>query len=384
MTPPHRVLYFNSWSTAHGGSATSLLDIVRSLDRRRFDPVVVCPEPGELPNRLAEVGVPVVIHPLSRLNREQVWQFLREVLWYMRFLRQNDVAIVHGNTSSSRRSLLQAAHLAGVPYVQHVRNGMGRPLESVGCRYARRIVVNSNQVGTALRREPTMAHKTVTIYNAVDLAQYDARDNRRIELGSPDGPVVGFVGQIVPRKGVRTLIEAMPAVLRRFPQALLVIVGCAPPDEDEYERSCRERVVELGLESSVRFIGYRRDVAAWMRSFDVFALPTRAEPFGKVVIESMAAGCPVVASRVGGIPEIITSPELGTLIEPDDPDALASAILAYLCDRDRAEATSRIARRHARELFGLQGMIDRLQQLYETVLHERKGGTEPCAASPVA
>jgi hypothetical protein len=201
MSAPHRVLYFNSWSTAHGGSSTSLLDIVRSLDRRRFDPLVVCPEPGDLPNRLADVGVPVVIHPLSRLNREQAWQFLGEVFWYLRFLRRQDIALVHGNTSSSRRSLLQAAYLAGVPYIQHVRNGMGRPLESVGCRYARRIVVNSNQVGTALRQEPTMAHKTVTIYNAVDLAQYDACDNRRLELGSPDAPLSDLSARSYLEKG---------------------------------------------------------------------------------------------------------------------------------------------------------------------------------------
>lgn len=385
MTAPHRILYFNSWSTAHGGSSTSLLDIVRSLERQRFDPMVVCPEAGELPDRLAEIGVPVVIHPLSRFNREEAWRFLREVAWYLRFLRRNNIALVHGNTSASRRSLLQAAHLARVPYVQHVRNGMGKPLESVGCRYATRIVVNSDDAAAALRREPTMSFKTVTIHNGVDLTQYEGGDDRRTELGCGARPVIGFVGQIVPRKGVRTLIEAMPAVLQRFPETLLTIVGCAPPDEAGYEISCRQLVSELQLDEAVRFVGYRRDIPAWMRSFDVFALPTRAEPFGKVVIEAMAAGCPVVATRVGGIPEIITAPELGTLIEPDNPSALAEGILAYMRDRELARATGIAGRRHARERFGLRSMIERLQQVYETVLHKHfKGDTEPCAASPVA
>lgn len=370
MAASQRILYFNSWSTAHGGSSTSLLDIVRSLDRRRYAPLVVCPEPGDLPARLAEVDVPVVIHPLSRLNREEAWRFVKEVWWYVRFLRRQGVALVHGNTSASRRSLLQAAHIARVPYVQHVRNGMGRPLESVGCRYASRIIVNSHDAATALRREPTMASKTVTIHNAVDLRPYDESDDRRAEL-SGDGPVIGFVGQIVPRKGVQTLIEAFAAVRERYPGARLAIVGCAPPDDTSYEAACRQLVEDKRLEPAVHFVGYRRDIPAWMRSFDVFALPTRAEPFGKVVVEAMAAGCPVVASRVGGIPEIITDPGLGTLIDPDNPQALAGAILEYLDDPERARSAAAAGRAHAREHFGLERMMARLQGMYDDVLRER-------------
>ena len=382
---PHKILYFNSWSTAHGGSSTSLLDIVRCLDRRYFDPIVVCPEPGELPTRLREMGVPVVIRPLSRFNREQALKFVTEVPRYLRLLRRERVAIVHGNTSASRRSLLQATHLARIPYVQHVRNGMPSPRGNIGCYYATRIVVNSDDAAAALRRDPAFAPKTVTIYNAVDLRQYDTPESRRSELSAGDRPIIGFVGQLVPRKGVRTLIEALPAVLQQVPDALLAIVGCAPPDDNEYELSCRRLVAELGLEAHVRFVGYRRDIPAWMHTFDVFALPTRAEPFGKVVVEAMAAECPVVASRVGGIPEIMTSPELGTLISPDDPAGLAKALIVYLRDKAQADATGRAGRRHVVEHFGLDGMIQRLQRLYDDILREQGiKGTEPCVASPVA
>src|SRR5690606_27094426 len=180
-------------------------------------------------------------------------------------------------------------------------------------------------------------------------------------------------------------IQAMPAVLQRFPDALLAIVGCPPPDETEYDTACRELVRDLGLSESVRFIGYRRDVPAWMRTFDVFALPTRAEPFGTVVVAAMAAACPGVASRVGGIPEIVTSPDLGPLIAPDDPEQLAASILRYLSDRQLARATGRAGRRHVTERFGLSGMIGRLQQLYDSILQGRgTKGAETGAASPVA
>jgi glycosyltransferase involved in cell wall biosynthesis len=369
---PQQILYFNSWSTAHGGSATSLLDIVRSLDRHRFEPIVVCPADGELPVRLKEIEVPVVIHSLSRLNREEGWRFLGEVPWYMRLLLQRRVALVHGNTSASRRSLLQAAKLARVPYIQHVRNGMKNPAASVGCRYAARIIVNSDDAASALRADPNLAAKTLTIYNAVDLHPYQNRDNHRQLLGAQVRPIIGFVGQIVPRKGVRRLIDAMPSVLQRFPDALVVIVGCAPADDTDYEVACRARVKDLGISANVRFMGYRRDVPAWMRTFDVFVLPSEAEPFGKVVIEAMAAGCPVVASRVGGIPEIVRGSDLGTLIDADRPDALPEAIVTFLGDRERSAAVGEAGRRHVTANFGLTSMIERLQDLYEDVLKQHR------------
>jgi len=208
----------------------------------------------------------------------------------------------------------------------------------------------------------------VTVYNAVDLARYEMDDDHRQELGADGRPIIGFVGQIVPRKGVVTLIEAMPEVLKRFPAALLVIVGCAPPDETEYESSCRAMVERLGLSEHVQFVGYRRDVPAWMRTFDVFVLPTRSEPFGKVVIEAMAASRPVVVTSVGGIPEIVTSPELGSLVPSDDPAITAREIVRYLGDAALRARVGRAAAQSVRERFGLDGMIGRLQQLYDSVL----------------
>jgi glycosyltransferase involved in cell wall biosynthesis len=365
---PRHVLYFNTWSTAHGGSSTSLIDIVTGLDRTRFTPTVVCPEPGDLPTRLEAHGVPVVIHPISRLSRQNIAKFVREVPYYVGFLRRERVALVHGNVAPSRRSLLQATSFCRIPYIQHVRN----PIETVsglfGYRLANRIITNSDDVAKPFRADPALASKTVTIYNAVDLSRYDDDTDQRVAIGAGSRPIVGFVGQIVPRKGVATLIRAMPLILRRSPEAWLVIVGCAPPGEAEYEADCRALVRELGLSDAVKWVGYRTDVPTWMRTFDVFALPTRSEPFGKVVIEAMAGGCPVVASRVGGIPEIINDADLGTLIPFDDPEALAEAVTAYLTDPLRRSHVSAAASENVRKRFGLQEMVSRLQRLYEEVL----------------
>jgi glycosyltransferase involved in cell wall biosynthesis len=369
---PRKILFVNSWSTAHGGSSTSLLDVVTHLDPARYTPIVLCPTEGELPHRLRDARVPVVIRGLHRPNRQELYRFVLEVPAHWRWLRSHGIDLVHGNTSASRRSVVQAAVSAGVPYIQHVRNTV-KHADSYGFGVAKRIVCNSDATAAVLRQDMSLRDKTVTVYNAVDLSRYDEeRDTRRNELGIDDRrPVVGFVGQIVPRKGVTTLIRAMAAVVARVPTALLVIVGCAPPDETEYEAECHRLVRQLELNEHVRFVGYRRDVPAFMRTFDVFALPTRSEPFGKVVIEAMAASCPVVASRVGGIPEIINEQGLGTLVAADDPASLAAAVLTYLTDARRRGDVAARAAASVRARFGMATMLDRLQALYDDVLAGR-------------
>lgn len=373
LTPgkePRTVLFVNSWSSAHGGSSTSLIDVVTHLDPARYRPVVMCPAEGELPTRLREAGIPVVVRGIHRPIREEVHRFLMEVPRHWQWLRSQRISLVHGNTSASRRSIVQAAVLAAIPYVQHIRNVARNPGANYGYRVAARILCNSDATGAIFREIPALRPKTVTLYNAVDLSRYDEEhDDRRDELGiEPSRPVIGFVGQLVPRKGVTTLIAAMADVASSLPEALLVIAGCAPPGETEYEAECRRLASTLQLDGHVRFVGYRRDVPAFMRTFDVFALPTRSEPFGKVVIEAMAAGCPVVASRVGGIPEIITNADLGTLIPPDDPKALSAAILDYLTNPDRHRHVARAGAASVRARFGMGSMLQRLQGVYDEVL----------------
>lgn len=368
LAPARRILYFNTWSTAHGGSATSLIDIVSHLDRAKYDPLVVCPTPGELPIRLTEAGIPVVVHGLSSLRAGEVGRFTAEACWYARFLRREQIALVHGNTGGSRRSLVLASWLCGIPYVQHVRNPVQEARNGFAFRVAARIVANSDSIAGPLRADPLFGRKTLTIYNAVDLSRYECADDRRAELGCATGRVIGFVGQLVPRKGLDVLIRAMPEILRRHPDALLVIVGCAPPGEAMYEAECRRLAAELGIAGRVQFTGYRRDVPAWMRTFTVFALPTRSEPFGKVVIEAMAAGCPVVVTAVGGIPEIVRDPAVGTLVPPDDIGRVAMEVIRYLDDRHLARRVGEHAARHVREHFSMGAMMQRIEGLYDSLL----------------
>ena len=206
---------------------------------------------------------------------------------------------------------------------------------------------------------------------------YESEDDRRAEIQAADCPIIGFVGNLKPAKGTMTLIKAMPKVLSEIPNALLVIVGQAPENKPEYEIECRAMVKELKIEDNVIFTGFRKDIPAWMRTFNVFVLPTRSETFGKVIIEAMAAGCPVVTTQVGGIPEIISKPELGTMISPNDPDATAKEILRFLVDTSSAKKTAEAAKEYVQKNFTLNTMMNKLMEMYDTVLDDCKKTAVP-------
>lgn len=367
---PKRVLLVNPWSSCHGGTSMVLLEFVKHLDRSRFEPVVLCPKPGELTERLEEIGVPYVVHRLPGLTKEAIPRFLRESFWYWRWLRGEGFDLIHLNGPKWKSCIAWAARLCRIPLVVHVHNPARHVEKNFSLRWAQRIMPVSDAVGQSLYQSPLYKHRTLTLHNGVELDRFAmGGPDHRSKITFPNQTLIGFVGQIVPRKGLVTLLKAMPQVLARHTNVRLLIVGCAPSGEEAYESECRILVKQLQIENHVEFLGFKRDVDRWMRTFDLFVLPTRSEPFGKVIIEAMTAGCPVIASRVGGIPEIIQDEKHGTLIPPDDPGSLATAILEYLDNPDRRESVSKAGCQHVRENFSIEAMITKLESVYTDVIN---------------
>jgi glycosyltransferase involved in cell wall biosynthesis len=176
---------------------------------------------------------------------------------------------------------------------------------------------------------------------------------------SGDGPVVGFIGRIEPRKGPLDLAEAAPRIQAGWPGARILIIGDDPYGSDpEYAASVRAT-------RGVEHIGWVADAAAVMGHLDVLVAPSRQEPFGTVLSEAMAAGVPVVATAVDGLPEVVTHGTDGMLVEPGDVEALADAVLAVLARRDEMGAAARIAaRRYDADLYAqrvdalLRGLVE--------------------------
>jgi glycosyltransferase involved in cell wall biosynthesis len=167
------------------------------------------------------------------------------------------------------------------------------------------------------------------------------------------GPVVGFVGRIEPRKGVLDLIAAAPAIRAGSPGAEVVIVGDDPWD------AFPDYLAQVRAARDVLHVPWHENAPGLMRHLDVLVVPSHQEPFGTVISEAMAVGTPVVATRVGGLAEVVDDGVTGLLVEPGDPDALAAAVLEVLGRRDAMSAAARQAARR----FGADAYADRVEPL---------------------
>ncbi|MCI0439081.1 MAG: glycosyltransferase, partial [Chloroflexi bacterium] len=191
-----------------------------------------------------------------------------------------------------------------------------------------------------------------------DLLRRQYRHN--LQLG--DDVVVGTVGRISAEKGHRSLLEAWHSLIQKRPACRLLLVGDGP------ERSALERyVAERGLTSTVHFLGTRNDVPEVLRSLDLFVLPSLEDSHPVALLEAMAAGLPVVATRVGGIPEILGDGQYGTLAAPNDPDSLEAAIIKNMDDREFSARMGAAARQRAEHAFDIEVMVDSVIKVYDSI-----------------
>jgi glycosyltransferase involved in cell wall biosynthesis len=190
----------------------------------------------------------------------------------------------------------------------------------------------------------------------IDVEQFAAGSRQQ----APDGPVVGTVGRLAAQKDHATLLRAMSLIRRRATGARLVVVG-----DGELRDDLTRLAAELDLGDAVTFTGVREDVPDLLASFDVFALPSRFEGFCLALVEAQAAGVPVVATPVGGIPDAVADRATGLLVPPQDPAALADAVVTLLEDRALAARLAAAARQQACERFDVRLMVEATLRLYD-------------------
>jgi glycosyltransferase involved in cell wall biosynthesis len=211
---------------------------------------------------------------------------------------------------------------------------------------------------------------TSVIHSGVDLQRFSQgakeRIRKRAELGLPtDSLVIGYVGWLIFIKGVSYLVSAMKNVAEKYPKSLLVLVGKGD-DKGEEEIKLKRQVERAGLEYKVRFLGWRSDVDEVMDCFDIFVLPSLNEGMGRVLVEAMAAGKPIIASRVGGILDLVKDGFNGLLVEPGNPGALCDAIKELLNDRRLRDEMGQRGRDRAKD-FTVDSMIEKIDGLYASV-----------------
>ncbi|MDZ7961402.1 MAG: glycosyltransferase family 4 protein [Aulosira sp. DedQUE10] len=248
-----------------------------------------------------------------------------------------------------------AAMVAGLPavwYQLEVPNSKSWLLRLATLLPARAIVTLSKD-GKEAQAQIWPHRPTHLVYPGVALDRFEptvlpSPMEARLKLGLPlHGPLIGIVGRLQRWKGMHTLVDAMPQILQRYPDANCVVVGGKHDLEADYENFLKTQIADLGLSDRVFMVGLQRNVPEWMQAMDIFIHASDNEPFGIVIIEAMVLGKPVIAGDAGGPREIITDGVNGLLTPYNDADALAIAILRYLDDQEFTNSIGVAARQRA-------------------------------------
>ena len=358
----------------NGGAQESLVNTVLRLDNSRHDVCVVSLSHGSTVKRLERLKIPVEVIEDEHNDRaaealaERMIALKTQVIHAHMF--RADVVAVYAADLVEKRTGVRPLVVSTL-HSSRFRSAEDRELlEKLTPRIDWLIAVSDAIVRkiVAENRDSTAISR---IYNGVDLERFDeapGRDVVRKEFGIPsDAPVVAAIGRLEPEKGHPTLIEAWPLVHHHFPQARLLIAG------EGSERDRLEGLAAAHLRSelccdSVAFLGRRDDIPAVLAAADVVAMPSYREAQGIAILEALAAERPVVASNVGGIPEMITDGETGTLVPSHDPSALAAAIIALFTHPDRAAKLAAAGHEMVHEEFCIDYMMRDIEAIYGTAV----------------
>jgi glycosyltransferase involved in cell wall biosynthesis len=368
-------------SLAVGGAEALILPFAQQLVHTRFS-LTVCAlqtiEGSEIEGQLREQGIEVLHAGARKLRDRPAFERL------VALVSERKIALIHAHLTYASTWAALLTRRTGVPSVcslhvapfatrqqtNTVRHRIATDVRDWIMRFALNrwatmVVTVSAAIQDEYVRRGLKRAKTRVVHNGIDVTKFNrARDECRTLLRELFGisehvPLVATVSVLRPAKGIEVLLEAIP----RVPDAHFLIVGDGPKREEW--QAIAER---LGISNRVHWAGYRRDVASFLAGCDVFAHPSLDDAFPTVLLESLAAGVPIVASRVGGIPEIVEEGRIGRLVPAGDSEALANAIREVLTDRDRAEVMRSAARATAARQFSTEAWVDRLSRIYDEVL----------------
>ncbi|HEY5997798.1 MAG TPA: glycosyltransferase family 4 protein [bacterium] len=379
-----------------GGSYYSLLYLIQGLDRSKYEPHVLFFESNRLIPEFAKVAVSVRVEDLRASNSDCCGSLVDVLRWPYellvdviarqprigRIIREVRPDLVHLNNGySGMHDWMLACRLNGLRIIAHDR-GTSCPC-SLRTRMLVRLLDAVICVSESFRDNAVRQGLRVPfyrVYNGLDVhvsslkhADTSSAEVRR-SLGVSEGRVVlGMVGNILRWKGQAVVLRALRTIVRNHPDVVCVFVGDVPRGEEEYKRELEEYVLAHGLQDHVVFAGYRKDVADVLQTVSVLVHASISpEPFGRVILEGMAAGKPVVGTDAGGAAEIIVNGQTGLLVPMDDAPALAEALDSLLRDPARAIEMGRRGRRRVIEDFSAARMVGETERVYDKVFASRR------------
>jgi glycosyltransferase involved in cell wall biosynthesis len=375
-----------------GGTERQVLNLGLGLDERGFRVAFGClRRSGRLLHEAEDRRLPVREY---RMRSFYSARFLQQQVAFARQLARDRMQVMHAYNLWGNVFAIPAARLAGVPLVVAGIRDCGlyltdwtRFVQRQVCRLADHVVVNAQRIKDWLVDDGYRADGITVIHNGLDLSRFLSDDGPdggtlRGEFGVPENaPLISIISRMCPSKGFDDLIDAMPIVLARHPETRLLVVGEGLKSVDgtlrrdtTYQDALAARARALGVQDRVIFTGYRGDVPAIFRSVTLAVQPSRTEGLSNSVLEGMASGAAMVATPVGGTPEVMVHDRTGWLVPVQNPPALGHAICQLLSDPARRDRLGRAARAYARETHTIDRLVDRTTALYRDLLADTSRG----------
>lgn len=366
------------------GSGIHTLITMKGLDKSRYEVEFACAPGGPLIDAVVNQGIK--FHPVKNfVQRVSICNDLMGLWQMVCLMRRRRYDIVHTHNSKAGFIGRLAAKIAGVPVIVHTVHGFAfhefeKPprqrlfiwLERLAARFADKLITVSEPLKQwGLRARIGRADKYITIYDGIEIDRFKLNfdiEKKRQEFGiKPEELVIGAVSKLWEGKGHRCILRAARDVVAKVPDVKFMFVG-----EGYLRKELESMTHQLGLNEYVTFAGFRRDVPEITAIFDVAVLASFFEGLGRVLLEAMALGKPVIASRVGGIVDVVDEGKTGIFVSPNDSAALAEAMIRLLSDGKLREKMGEAGKEKIGVKFSAGTMVAQIEKVYEELIIKKK------------
>lgn len=347
-----------------GGVERGTVDLAKYLTRNGHTAIVVSAG-GPLVNDLTSAGVK---HYRLPVHAKSPWAIWRSVKTLVKIVRLEKVDVIHARSRVPAVVAFFVSRSTQVPFITTCHGFYSKHLLSRVMGWGKLVIAASHIIGKRMRDDFNVPHEKIRlIHRGVNLEEFTPRS-----APSPDAPIViGMVGRLTPIKGHPLFLKAMARVARVYPNIRIRIIGDSP--KPQYKEDLLSLTRQLGLAACTDFMGTRYDIPKLLSEMSVLVAPSIGEEaFGRVAIEAGACGVPVVATRMGGLLDIIDDEESGLLVPPDDPRLLADAVLRILKDRELGERLAARLRAKVEKEFSLDLMFKKTLEVYQEAVTRKR------------
>lgn len=352
------------------GAPRHLLSLLENFDYEKFDLFVISTA-GPLAGEIKTLKKPINLEIIPMHSRHDLTA-IREIRAAVKQIKP-ELAHVHGTRAGILGRLALIGLKIPVIYTEHLwtkqyrlPGRFGHNIQLFGLWFLDMFTTYNIAVSGAVKdflieNQITRPEKVSVIYNGVEAPRKKAKPFSR-----KDEYLLGSIGTLNEQKGMQYLVRAMPRILEEFPHTKLVIVG-----EGYYKDKLAKLAKELKLTGHVRLTGFVNDVYDELAEMDVYIQPSYSESFGLAILQAMSMGLPIVATNVGGIPEVVTADKTGFLVLPKDSEAIAEAVLELLRNQPEAVSMGEMGEEDANVMFSLEDMVKETEKLYVKIAEER-------------